>query len=278
VKASQAVPRDLRLVPPLRDETPERRADVPVLTPVPAPDTTPAGAPATHILTLVVDAQRLVRAGIRVLLEDEPDVIVAGEAASADEAVDLARRLRPSVVVMDAGLDGGAGPATTRRILAGAPPGAVHVLLLTAAETDACILEALRAGATGLIAKDSDTGELVRAVRTVAKGDALLSPRLMNRVIAQFVSLAPRSGPVPEALAELTPREREVMALVAAGLSNDEIAQRLVVSPATAKTHVSRVLRKLDARDRAQLVVLAYETGLVAARQETAADDDAGAA
>jgi DNA-binding NarL/FixJ family response regulator len=148
------------------------------------------------------------------------------------------------------------------------------VLLLTAAETDAGILEALRAGATGLIAKDSDAGELVRAVRAVAQGDALLSPRLMNRVIAQFVSLAPRSGPIPEALAELTPREREVMALVAAGLSNDEIAQRLVVSPATAKTHVSRVLRKLAARDRAQLVVLAYETGLVAARQDTTNDDN----
>jgi DNA-binding NarL/FixJ family response regulator len=279
VMTSSAVPpTDLRLVPPLREPAPGHDAEVRVLTPVPDAATRPPVVPRPLIRTLVVDSQRLMRAGVRVLLEDQPDVTVTAEAASGDEAVEIALRTRPHVVVMDAALDGLDGLEATRRILAQAPAGSIKVLLLTADGTDADIVEALQAGATGLLVKDSDAGELVRAVRAVAAGDALLSPRLMTRVIAQFVSLAPRSGPSPEALAELTAREREVMALVAAGLSNGEIAQRLVVSPATAKTHVSRVLRKLDARDRAQLVVLAYETGLVASRPDAAAPDDGGRA
>jgi DNA-binding NarL/FixJ family response regulator len=250
---------DLRLVPALAEPAPARGADAPSGSARSGVSAVPAA-----IRTLIVDSHRLVRAGIRALVEDQPDLTVAGEAANGEDAVALARRMRPDVVVMDAGLGGVDVLQAIRQILAA--PGQVNVLLLMNSETDECIFEALHAGARGLLVKDSDSCELLHAVRVVASGEALLSPRLMRRVINRFVSLVPSPGPAPDELAELTAREREVMALVAGGLSNEEIADRLVISPATAKTHVSRALRKLDARDRAQLVGLAYETGLVVSR------------
>ena len=224
------------------------------------------------IRTLIVDGHRLVRAGFRMLLADQEDVAVAGEAASGEEAIELARQIRPDVVVMDTRLPGIDGLQATRRILAESPRGAVKVLLLTGSEHDDSLFEALHAGASGVLVKDSEADELLRAVRLVADGQAALGPGLVRRLVTQYVSRVPGGGPGPEDLAELTAREREVMALVAAGLSNEEIATRLVVSQATAKTHVSRTLRKLGARDRAQLVMLAYETGLVASGQEPAVD------
>jgi DNA-binding NarL/FixJ family response regulator len=262
---------DLRLVaapgPARPQEAPLRDVEPPALAAVP---TTTAGSPmpgpAAMIRTLIVDSHRLARTGIRVLLEDQADVSVAGEAATGEEAVELARQTRPDVVVIDTRVSGLDVVHTTRRIVADAPDDRTKVLLLMTTESDQCIVEALRAGARGLLVHDTDAQELLRAVRVVAVGEVVLSPGLMHRLIAQLVSLAPRRNPSPADLAELTAREREVMALVAAGLSNEEIAERLVVSPATAKTHVSRALRKLDARDRAQLVVLAYETGLVVSR------------
>jgi DNA-binding NarL/FixJ family response regulator len=275
---------ELRLVPALADPPPNGVGPVPtddvtMLASVSSFATSHVAEVAPAIRTLIVDSHRLVRAGIRVLLEDQHDVTVAGEASSGDEAVELARQARPDVVVMDVRIAGLDGIQATRQILAEVP--GVKVLLLMTSETDESIFEALNAGALGLLVKDSDAGELLRAVRVLATGGTLLSPRLMRRVIDEFVSLVPRRGPSPGDLAELTAREREVMALVAAGLSNEEIARRLVVSPATAKTHVSRTLRKLDARDRAQLVVLAYETGLVVSRHDpasSAASDGTGRA
>ena len=255
---------DLRLVPAPADPARRDGAGAPAADPA----TTLAPAAEPTIRAVVVDSRRLVRAGIRALLEDERDMAVSGEAATADEAIDLVRRTRADVVVIDAalaGTDGHDGLEATRRILAETPPGAVRILILTDAESETGVVEALHAGASGLLMKDSDAGELARAVRAVAHGDAPLSPRLMSRVIGRLASLAPRTRHAPTALDELTPREREVMALVARGLRNSEIAERLVVSPATAKTHVSRALCKLGARDRAQLVVLAYECGLVRA-------------
>jgi DNA-binding NarL/FixJ family response regulator len=202
---------------------------------------------------VVADGQGLVRAGLRVLLERESDVV---EAASADEVVALAHSTAPDVVVVDLDLPGG-GLEAVRRI------DAPVVMLLP---DDRELFAALRAGATGLLLKDGDASELRAAVRAAADGEAMLAPPLARRVVADFLARPERLQRTPEQLAELTAREREVMALVACGLSNEEIAERLVVTRATAKTHVSRALCKLGARDRAQLVVLAYEAGLVAPR------------
>jgi DNA-binding NarL/FixJ family response regulator len=213
------------------------------------------------IRVLLADDESLVRAGLRALLEHEGDIQVAGDASDGLEAVDLTRRERPDVVVMDVNMPGLDGLEATRRICAG--PAGARVLMLTTFASDEHVFEALRAGASGFLVKDTDPADLVRAVRVVAAGEALLSPSLMVRVIEEFVSWPQPAQTIPTELEWLTERECEVLGLVAAGLSNHEIAKRLVISPATARTHVSRAMRKLHAHDRAQLVVIAYETGLV---------------
>jgi DNA-binding NarL/FixJ family response regulator len=211
---------------------------------------------------VIADDQALVRAGFRLLLESEDDIRVAGEARDGREAVAVARRHRPDVVLMDIRMPGLDGLAATREIVAAPDLREVKVLILTTFETDEYVFEALRSGASGFVVKDTEPAELVHAVRVVARGDALISPQVTRRLIAEFAARPARPHPNPE-LDELTDREREVMALVARGLSNGEIAEQLVVSPATAKTHVGRAMMKLHAHDRAQLVVLAYESGLV---------------
>jgi DNA-binding NarL/FixJ family response regulator len=215
------------------------------------------------IRVLLVDDQALVRAGFRVLIEHADDLEVAGEACDGDEAVRLARAQRPEVVLMDIRMPGVDGIEATRGIAADPQLAATRVLVLTTFGEDRYVFEALRAGASGFLLKDVEPEDLLEAIRVVAGGQSLLSPAITRRLIEAFVARPePRATP-PEALAELTPREVEVLALVAGGLSNDEIAERLVLSPLTAKTHVSRILMKLGARDRAQLVMLAYESGLV---------------
>ncbi|MGE7389014.1 response regulator [Streptomyces sp. NPDC004126] len=214
------------------------------------------------IRVLLADDQLLVRAGFRALLAAQPDIEVAGEAADGAQAVRLARELRPDVVLMDIRMPLLDGLAATRAISADQQLADVRVVMLTTFELDEYVFEAIRAGASGFLVKDTEPEELLRAVRAVVAGDALLSPGVTRRLIAEFAARSRRPAPA-EGLERLTDREREVMALVGTGLSNEEIARRLVVSPLTAKTHVSRTMVKLGARDRAQLVVLAYESGLV---------------
>ncbi len=214
------------------------------------------------ITVLLADDQALVRGGFRALLDAEDDIEVVGEAADGAEAVEQAVALRPDVVLMDIRMPGTDGLEATRRIGADDRLKGVKVVILTTFDLDEYVFEALRVGASGFLVKDTEPAELVQAVRVVAGGDALLSPGVTRRLIAEFAAHSRR----PHAAAELevlTEREREIVALVAEGLSNDEIAARLVVSPATAKTHVSRAMIKLGVRDRAQLVVVAYQTGLV---------------
>ena len=211
----------------------------------------------------IAEGQALVRGGFHALLDAEPDMTVVGEAGDGDEAVALAERERPDVMLIDIGLPGIEGLEATRRILGAPGLEEVRVVILSTSERDEQLFGALRAGASGFLAKDTQPTDLVEAVRAVARGEALLSRGVTRRLIAEIASHPDPYRPSPEELEELTAREREVMALVARGLSNDEIAERLVISVATAKTHVSRALRKVDARDRAQLVALAYETGLV---------------
>ncbi len=214
------------------------------------------------IRVLLADDQALVRAGFRALLNAEPDVEVVGEAADGAEATRLAAQTRPDVVLMDIRMPGLDGLAATRRIAADPRLSGVKIIILTTFELDEYVFEALRSGASGFLVKDTEPVELLRGVRAVAAGDALLSPSVTRRLIAEFAAKAkPPVGAKPVDI--LTDREREVVALAGEGLSNDEIAARLVVSPATAKTHVSRAMVKLGARDRAQLVVYAYEAGLV---------------
>ena len=217
------------------------------------------------VRVLVADDQALVRAGFVALLAAQEDLEVVGEAADGEQAVELALRLRPDVVLMDIRMPGLDGLAATRRIAAAPGLADVRVVVLTTFELDEYVFEALRSGASGFLVKHTEPADLVRAVRVVAAGEALLSPSVTRRLIAEY---AARARPAPDpvvtgALAALTDREREVLALVAQGLSNEEIAERLVLSRATARTHVSRVLAKVGARDRTQLVVLAYESGLV---------------
>jgi DNA-binding NarL/FixJ family response regulator len=214
------------------------------------------------IRVLLVDDQALVRAGFRALLDAQDDIEVVGEASDGDEAVRLARRLGPDVVLMDIRMPGTDGLAATRSIVGDDRLSNVRIVMLTTFELDEYVFEAIRSGASGFLVKDTEPVELLRAVRAVASGDALLSPGVTRRLIGAFASQT-REPPVSPALDSLTEREREVMGLVAEGLSNDEIAERLYVSPMTAKTHVSRAMTKLAARDRAQLVVFAYESGLV---------------
>jgi DNA-binding NarL/FixJ family response regulator len=212
---------------------------------------------------LIADGEALVRAGVRVLLERDGGTVVVGEAATGDEAVALAHRIRPDVVLIDVGLPGLDSVEDTARMLSDS---GVAVMLLTASEGDERTFSALRAGASGMLPKDTEPAELVRAVAALARGEASLSPSLTRRLITELASRPEPACPSPELIAELTAREREVVALVALGLTNHEIAERLVVTPATAKTHVSRAMVKLNAHDRAKLVVFAYEAGLVAPR------------
>ncbi|MEV6132858.1 response regulator transcription factor [Streptomyces violaceusniger] len=214
------------------------------------------------IRVALADDQILVRAGFRALLAAQPDIEVVGEAADGEQALALVREQHPHVVLMDIRMPVLDGLAATRRITGDPALGEVKVVMLTTFELDEYVFEAIRSGASGFLVKDTEPEELLRAVRAVVGGDALLSPGVTRRLIAEFAARSREPAPAA-ALAELTEREREVMALVGMGLSNQEIARRLVVSPLTAKTHVSRTMVKLGVRDRAQLVVLAYESGLV---------------
>jgi DNA-binding NarL/FixJ family response regulator len=213
------------------------------------------------IRVVIADDQGLVRAGFRALLDAEPDIEVVGEAGDGAHAVRLARQVRPDVVLMDIRMPGTDGLAATREIVGDPALRGVRIVILTTFELDEYVAEALRSGAAGFLVKTTEPAELIRGVRVVAAGDGLLSPSITRRVIEQFASRV--AAPPPRPLTGLTHREREVVALAGAGLSNDEIAARLAVSPATAKTHVSRAMTKLGARDRAHLVVFAYEAGLV---------------
>ena len=214
------------------------------------------------IRVLIADDQELVRAGFRALLDAEDDIEVVGEAADGLAAVRLTGRLVPDVVLMDIRMPELDGIEATRRIADDRRLHDVRILILTTYETDEYVFDGLRAGASGFLVKDTSPTELLRAVRVIADGEALLAPSVTRRVIADVVARAPDRAPIA-GLGELTPREREILQLVGAALSNDEIAERLTISRATAKTHVSRIMGKLDARDRAQLVVHAYESGLV---------------
>jgi DNA-binding NarL/FixJ family response regulator len=211
---------------------------------------------------LIADDQAAVRAGFAALIDGEEELEVAGEAGDGREAVDLARRVFPHVVLMDIRMPGLDGLEATRLICTDPALAGTRVLVLTTFDLDEYVYAALRAGASGFLLKDAGPRELLQAIRVVAAGDALLAPSVTRRLIAEFAA-RPDPAAAPAALADLTRREREILALVAAGLTNAEIAERLVISPLTAKTHVARILAKLGCHDRAQLVALAYETGLV---------------
>jgi DNA-binding NarL/FixJ family response regulator len=213
------------------------------------------------IRVVVADDQSLVRAGFRVLVDSAPDLRVVGEAANGREALALTRDYAPDVVLMDIRMPGMDGLAATREITASSR---VRVLVLTTFEIDEYVFAALRAGASGFLGKGVEATELHEAIRIVARGEALLSPLATRSLIARFLSGSPQiTDNAGERLTELTEREREVMVMVASGLTNDDIADRLRISPYTAKTHVNRAMTKLGAHDRAQLVMIAYETGLV---------------
>ena len=214
------------------------------------------------IRVVLADDQQLLRAGLRVLLDAEDGIEVVGEAADGAEALDVVRAQRPDVVLMDIRMPGLDGLEATRRITADPDLAATRVVVLSTFDLDEYVFEAVRIGASGFLVKDTEPVELLRGLRAVAAGDALLSPGVTRRLIGEFAQRSRATEP-PALLGTLTEREREIVALVGTGLSNDEIAARLVLSPATAKTHVSRAMVKLQVRDRAQLVVLAYETGLV---------------
>jgi DNA-binding NarL/FixJ family response regulator len=215
------------------------------------------------IRVLIADGQPIVRAGFEALLDAEGDMVVVASAGTGQEAVALAQDVRPDVALLDIGLPGMDGLEATRRILSDPGCAGVRVVVLAAHDSEEPLFAALREGASGYLVKSTEARDLVQAVRVVATGEALLSPGATRRLIAEFASRPQPQLPSPHQLAELTSREREVMTLVAAGMRNDEIAERFVISPATVKTHVSRALRKLDARDRAQLVAIAYQVGLV---------------
>ncbi len=214
------------------------------------------------IRVLLADDQALVRAGFKALLDARDDIEVVGEAADGAQAISLAKTLLPDVVLMDIRMPVLDGLQATQAITADPRLGGVRIVILTTFELDEYLFEALRYGASGFLVKDTEPVDLVTAVRVVAQGDSLISPGMTRRLVAEFASRSKAPRPATE-LGVLTDREREVMALVAGGLTNEDIAERLYMSPATARTHVSRAMTKLGARDRTQLVVLAYETGLV---------------
>jgi DNA-binding NarL/FixJ family response regulator len=218
------------------------------------------------IRVVLVDDQALIRTGIRALLDAEDDIEVVAEAGDGERGVALVGRYLPDVALVDVQMPVQDGIEATRRIVADPRLAGVHVVILTNYGLDSYVFNALRAGASGFLVKDTEPADLLQAVRVAARGDALLSPTITRRLISEFVSRPANALPSAD-LDVLTPREREVVGLVAHGLSNDEIAARMVVSPMTAKTHVSRAMTKLGARDRAQLVVLAYESGLVTVRR-----------
>jgi DNA-binding NarL/FixJ family response regulator len=215
------------------------------------------------IRVLLADDQALIRAGFRLLLDSERDIEIVGEAADGRQALELTAALKPDVVLMDIRMPALDGLEATRAIAADTELAHVHVVILTTYETDEYVFEALRAGASGFLLKDTEPTELIRAIHVADAGDALLAPRVTRKLIADYASRPRAVRARPPQLDELTERELEVLALVAEGLSNDEIAERLIISPATAKTHVSRTMLKVSARNRAQLVVIAYQTGLV---------------
>lgn len=219
------------------------------------------------IRVLLVDDQELVRAGFRMILDLEPDVEVVGEAADGEECVRRARDLAPDVVLMDLRMPRLDGIEATRRLVAAGGP---KVLVLTTFDLDEYVYRAMRAGASGFLLKDVPREQLVAGVRVVARGEQLLAPAITRRMVERFVRLPDPASGVPDAIRALSPRELEVLRLIAAGLSNAEIAARLVVGEATVKTHVARVLAKCGLRDRVQAVVLAYETGLVQPGEATA--------
>jgi len=214
------------------------------------------------IRILLADDQTLIRAGFRALLDAEPDMEVVGEAGTGRDAVRLAVQEKPDVILMDIRMPDEDGLAATRRILGNANLAGTRIIILTTFELDEYISEAVRAGAAGFLVKDTEPAELIRAVRVVHDGDALLSPSVTRRIMAQLASQS-RAATKAIPLEQVTEREREVLALVGEGLNNAEIAERLFITPLTAKTHVSRIMTKLMVRDRSQLVVLAYESGLV---------------
>ncbi|MEU9186474.1 response regulator transcription factor [Streptomyces sp. NPDC048484] len=215
------------------------------------------------IRVLLADDQRLVRAGFRSILADQDDIEVVGEAGDGESAVSACRELRPDVVLMDIRMPGMDGLEASRVIIGDERLAAVKVVILTTFDLDDYVYGALRAGATGFLVKDTEPEELVQAVRVAARGDALISPSITRRLIAEFAGRVKGPELDDTRIEALTDREREVMRLMAAGCTNDEIAQRLVLAPSTAKTHVSRIMAKLGARDRSQVVVLAYESGMV---------------
>jgi DNA-binding NarL/FixJ family response regulator len=215
------------------------------------------------IRVVVADDQALVRGGFRMILESQPDLEVVGEAADGAEAVELARTLTPDVLLMDIRMPNVDGIEATRRVVLAAP--ATRVMMLTTFGEDGYVWQAMKAGASAFLLKDVPPEDLAGAVRTVARGDALLGPEITRRLVEDFMR-GPEPGRLPAELAELTDREREVLELVARGLSNTEIAERLYLGETTVKTHVTRILAKLGLRDRVQAVVLAYESGLVRPR------------
>jgi DNA-binding NarL/FixJ family response regulator len=216
------------------------------------------------IRVMIVDDQALLRAGFRMILGTEPDLEVVGEADDGRQAVEQAARQAPDVILMDIRMPGVDGLDATRRLLAAAAPAVPpRVIILTTFDLDEYVYEALRAGASGFLLKDTPPDQLIAAIRVVAAGDALIAPSITRRLIGEFAARPARPSEPPAGLADLTPRELEVLRLVARGRSNAEIAETLVVSGTTVKSHVARILMKLDLRDRVQAVVLAYESGLV---------------
>jgi DNA-binding NarL/FixJ family response regulator len=215
------------------------------------------------IRVLLADDQELVRAGFRMLLDFDPDIEVVGEAGTGVAALELVRSERPDVLLLDIRMPEMDGVEVLRRLVEEPGLAAVRVLVLTTFEVDEYVFESLRLGASGFLVKHTQPHELLRAVREIARGEALLSPSVTRRLIAEFAARPTRPALQPPSMQTLTEREREVVALVAQGLTNDEIAGELFLSPATARTHVSRAMTKLNARDRAQLVVYAYQSGLV---------------
>jgi len=223
------------------------------------------------IRVVIADDQALVRGGFRAILDSQPDIVVVGEAADGRQALDLARELRPDVIVMDVRMPDLDGLEATRRLLA-APNTTTRVLMLTTFDLDEYLHEAMTAGASGFLLKNVPAEQLAAAVRTIAAGDALLAPAITRRLIEGFVRRPHPGARLPSRLEELSNREAEVLLLVARGLSNTEIASTLFVSPGTVKTHVARIFAKLDLRDRVQAVVLAYESGLIEPGDQTPAD------